>query len=453
VFYTLKLEQFTRLCSAPSFDDQIGKRMKLPRVDETLSIERIRTLALEGNLILYGAGTAVSSYARIAMWALETIGVKPSLFIDDDLSRENSRFEGVPVVGPSHLEHMKKPLTIIITSNYFESIFRSLRQHCENLEISSMKPLMDGINVNEISSKIPTEEVHRRMHTHYAKLRRVLGNSASKEELYFNALDIQVTEKCTMKCLDCSNLMQYYENPKNIPMSTVLEKTKLLLASIDKLADARLIGGEPFLNKELNRIIDCLSDSPKVDHITIYSNATFVPRVEIIEAMSRAKNLHVEFTDYDELSRGKAKLPDLLEKHNIKYFFHKPQNWTDSSRLVQRDLSEIELTQMFEACCVNDALTLLGDRVYHCPFSANLYNLDAVSPVESDWVTISQEDTPTTLRGKLAGFYYKQPFLSACRNCAGRDFQQDIVPAAIQVKRFIPINLRNEWKYVDNRNS
>ena len=29
------------------------------------------------------------------------------------------------------------------------------------------------------------------------------------------SVDIVVTEKCTMKCVDCSNLMQFFEKPES----------------------------------------------------------------------------------------------------------------------------------------------------------------------------------------------------------------------------------------------
>jgi organic radical activating enzyme len=423
------------------------------KINSTLSIEQIANFANTNNLILYGAGTAVSSYARIALWALRALGLEPTIFIDDDESRWGTNFEGIPVCPPSILITRNEELpTILVTSNYFESIFKSLESLGIEVSVSSMFPLLSSVNANHFEGVISYEEVNRRMHTHYAKLTRLTNSIKSSEEIYFNALDIQVTEKCTMKCLDCSNLMQYYSDPKDIPIEEVIENLSLLLNSIDKLADARVIGGEPFLNKSLYKLIDVLVNSEKVDHITIYSNATFVPSKETLQSMSKVKKLHVEFTDYGVLSKGIAKLPDVLKQWDIPYFFHKPQNWTDSSRIFNKELSDDELSQMFEACCVNDALTLLGNRLYHCPFSANLYNISAIDPVATDWIDMNQIDG-VNFRTKIKNFYYGQPFLNACRYCAGRDFQQQQVTPAIQVKRFIPIHLRKDWEYVEHNNS
>ena len=40
-----------------------------------------------------------------------------------------------------------------------------------------------------------------------------LNASRSSKNLNLNSLDIVLTEKCSLKCKHCSNLMQYYEKP------------------------------------------------------------------------------------------------------------------------------------------------------------------------------------------------------------------------------------------------
>ena len=38
--------------------------------------------------------------------------------------------------------------------------------------------------------------------------------------LFIRSVDLILTEKCSLKCKDCSNLMQYYEKPINIQSNT-----------------------------------------------------------------------------------------------------------------------------------------------------------------------------------------------------------------------------------------
>ena len=108
------------------------------KIQKFLALDKIREQAACKRLILYGAGTAVSSYARIALWLLNSLEIKPTLFIDDDESRWEKEFEGIPVHSPEFLKTLDLSLqTIIITSNYFESIFKSLISRMVILSINS----------------------------------------------------------------------------------------------------------------------------------------------------------------------------------------------------------------------------------------------------------------------------------------------------------------------------
>ena len=48
-----------------------------------------------------------------------------------------------------------------------------------------------------------------------------------KEKLFIQSLDLVLTEKCSLKCKDCSNLMQFYAKP-------VDEDFNQLVESLDK---------------------------------------------------------------------------------------------------------------------------------------------------------------------------------------------------------------------------
>ena len=49
--------------------------------------------------------------------------------------------------------------------------------------------------------------------------------------LKLKSIDVQITEKCSLKCKDCSNLMQYYKKPIDADF-------EILTKSIDKILNA-----------------------------------------------------------------------------------------------------------------------------------------------------------------------------------------------------------------------
>lgn len=385
-------------------------------------------------LVLYGAGTGISSYARIAFAALDYLKIEPKFWVDDDEGRHGKNFLGLEVCSIKKLDKKNKTL-ILVSSNYFRTIFNNIETlRSDNLVVSSLVGILESVPAKAYLKLMSFEEVQRRAHTHKSKLYQMQGIGNNKY-LYVNALDIQVTEKCTMKCKDCSNLMQYYSHPNDADDNLIIESLDNFLSSIDKLADARVIGGEPFLVKSIDKLLKYLDVNSKVERVTIYTNGTIIPRENVLKALKSDK-ICVEITDYDALSRNHNALIQKLSEYQIKYFSHKPQNWTDSARIVQNNLTDDELSEMFNACCVNDALTLLHGRLYHCPFSANAVNLKAFAPSSREYLDLSNRND---LRDKFSNFYYGRPYLEACRYCLGRDYLQPLVEPGVQIKKSLDI--------------
>jgi len=403
-------------------------------------IKDLKQLVLDNKhqVLLYGAGLGVSSYSRILVAALKHNNIEPKYFVDDDSERHGSELLGLKIIGPENIESCVGNPLVIISSNYFESIFKSLKKISKSFPIYSSTGLLQETPSDAYLGIMDFNEVQRRLHIHTSKLNRILIGNEGSDELVFNAIDIQVTEKCSMKCIDCSNLMQYYEKPINADKNLLESSIEKLLFAVDKIYDARVLGGEPFLYNELDRVLVMLANSTKVQKITVYSNATFVPKEHLLIALKHPKIL-VEITDYDELSKRHREMMDVFDQLGISYITHKPQNWTDSARIVKNNLTDSELSTMFERCCVNDALTLLHGKIYHCPFSGNAHNLGAIEFDESDWVDVSLISNPEDLRINLKAFYFKKNYQTACKYCLGRDYTQEQVVPAIQTKKSIPI--------------
>ena len=52
------------------------------------------------------------------------------------------------------------------------------------------------------------------------------------------------------------------------------------IASIDTLEEFRVLGGDPFMNKEMHKIIRKLTTYDKVKKIAVYTNARIIPKGE-----------------------------------------------------------------------------------------------------------------------------------------------------------------------------
>jgi organic radical activating enzyme len=254
-------------------------------------------------------------------------------------------------------------------------------------------------------------------------------------KLYIKSLDIQVTEHCSLRCKDCSNLMQYYSKTKNSNIDILFSSIDRFMSCVDQLYEFRVIGGDPFMNKDMYKIVNFLSNY-KVETIAIYTNVKFIPKGENFECLKNPKVI-LDISDYVLLDKSKRKadeLVSLLDKNNIKYNLAKMKTWTDSGRILPfQKRSEDELKNLFNFCCNSDIISLLHGNLYRCPFSANASNLKAVPIDDTDIVNLYDSSIDLKdLKMQIQKLVYEKEYLTACNYCNGRDFSTKKIDAAIQ---------------------
>ena len=224
--------------------------------------------------------------------------------------------------------------------------------------------------------------------------------------------------------------MQYYEAPVNISYEELVTDFDNLTKNVDYIHEIRLIGGEPFMNKDIYKIIEYMSSSSKLSKIVIYSNAT-IPIKETEYEVKVLQNPKVLFslTDYDSLSKNTNKVVSTLDRLSIAYSLHPPENWTDSGTIHYFNRSNSELKELFDQCCGKNLLTLTDGKIYRCPFAANADRLKAIPKDERNGVLINS--------GKKSINHYISdiPYLPACNYCKGRSFDAPEIVPAIQVNK------------------
>ena len=201
------------------------------------------------------------------------------------------------------------------------------------------------------------------------------------------------------------------------------------------LNELRVIGGEPLVNREVYDILQHCSDISSINSIVVYTNGTIVPSEEKLKELSRISNLVFKISDYGpSLSRKAQELVSVLEKHGIYTIIEPITEWQDSGRIVEHNDSPDVLSHKYGQCCVRDCLTLIGSKLFMCPFSANLYDVLPASRAQTDFLDIALVDG-TLKPNHLKAFIYQRRYLAACMYCNGRDHNVGKIPAAVQTLR------------------
>lgn len=73
--------------------------------------------------------------------------------------------------------------------------------------------------------------------------------------LYLYHVEIPVTQKCSLRCKDCVFMMTKFEHPVDYDLEKLLTYMDRLFKVVDGIQIFRILGGEPFIYKNLALVI------------------------------------------------------------------------------------------------------------------------------------------------------------------------------------------------------
>jgi len=409
----------------------------------------------EGEVIIRGAGTL----GKLAVNALHKLNIKVDYFWEDDPKKQGLKYCNINVLSTDQVSKIKKNVNIFLASNYFAVIMPQVKK-LELNNVFNVYELIKETDYKDIISSTDQEihnfgevkrfpfnqrpiEIERVLDTHHTSLQTQNSQAFNDDglgKLNIKYIDLVITERCSMKCVDCSNLMQYYKNPRNSTFEEVKKSVEVTMSSIDYLSEFRVIGGEPFMNKDIGKIIDLLKTFKNLSRIIIYTNATIVPKNETLKSLIHEK-VSLDITRYETHKHSinnHEKLMNVLKENKINYITHTADRWTDSGRVKKYERTEGELQSLFHNCCVGDILSILNGKLYRCPFSANAHNINAIPYDEKDIIDLLDENIKAdVMREKIKKLYTRKDrkeYLTACKFCKGRDLNTPEIPAGLQTK-------------------
>lgn len=202
-------------------------------------------------------------------------------------------------------------------------------------------------------------------------------------------LEIEATEACNLSCNNCLHFSNY--NLKNIftnkeRMTWIHNFFKFLKVDMKKqfkVDTFRVVGGEPFLNKNIYKLVGLLVFYKKqnlIDNIIICTNGLVLNK-KILQKLSEFKNdisivisLHSDNTNYVSNIHN---FLEALEEYKITYNIenYKPSSWRINFKTKQHKIYPANQNNPYlswKDCPSKECKTLLEDKIYFCPPIAHL---------------------------------------------------------------------------------
>lgn len=395
-------------------------------------ISSVEPMGQDGQpLLIFGAGAV----AEILHQACLDAGLRVECFCDNNINKTKALFCGKKVVSVPNLPALYPKASFLVSAadvadvvaQLFDLGYQSLYSGAE---------LLRGFNIGAHTFSIPYDFAEYAVTTYL----QCHDGWLHPDKVFLRSVDIIVTERCTQRCRDCSNLMQYYEKPQNVEMREIFRDLDALLAAVDGINEFRIIGGEPLVNRDYYLVVERLSKEPKVKRTVIYTNATLLPEPHQLAALKDPKVLFI-VTDYGPASRKLEELKTLLTENKIAFYVTKAGGWSDCAKICRHNRIAEQMREVFRNCCAKNTFTLTKGRFFRCPFSANAYRLQALPDFRDDWVVVAAEEgakDTATVKKELRALVTELDFIHACEYCNGRPFGAPEIVPGIQTDKPLP---------------
>ncbi|MBU4580270.1 radical SAM protein [Patescibacteria group bacterium] len=388
------------------------------------TIEKIKNN--KAPIIIFGAGVV----GEALYYACREAGIKVECFCDNNINKTKSSKRKTEVIHVPALKKKYQDAVFLISSADIKDVVEQLKGLGYS-EWHAGSLLLKDFDIYQNKFNAPMEFVE------YAVATVILCHDSylTPNKLFLRSVDIIITECCSLKCRDCSNLTQYYKNPANCDIDELTRAIDKFCVIIDEVNEFRVIGGEPFMNKDAHLIIKRLVDEPKAKKIVIYTNGTIIPREDQIKYLKDKKVLFI-ITDYGKLSINLNKLIEVLKCHNIDYYVVKARGWTDCAKIGKHHRKIGQRKEIFKNCCAKNTITLSKGNLYRCPFHANADRLRAVPDISGDYVNIFDKTAGLDeTKKKIRKYLLEKDFLKVCDYCNGRSFGDTEITPAIQISK------------------
>lgn len=370
-------------------------------------------------------------------------GIPVLCFADNKEALWNKEYEETPIQSPAAAwkENPSAQVVLcayrsydILTQQLSEVGFSPVRRMEEVLESADLPAGLAAIDSKQLKELAPRQTP--RLERLEIEMQSYLFPKRALEEdaIVLTGLTVTVTERCTLKCEACCDLMQYYHSPKPTKMEKVCQDFDSLMETVDFIRFVYVTGGEPLLcQEELPQLLRHLyTYRERYGVCELITNGTLLPTNALLEAVKETGTFF-RVSNYGEHSSKKEEILKHLEKWKIPHQM-KPMEWHLQAQIIPGEGRNA--MDAFSVCDKANACNLLkGGRLYLCPFLGHGEALGAFPADPANHLSLEGVQRRQAAKRYLSG----QTPPPGCAFCSGyRKKDAATIPPAVQTKEPIP---------------
>lgn len=246
-------------------------------------------------------------------------------------------------------------------------------------------------------------------------------------------MGIRVTNKCSLQCKYCADLIPYYKKKENIDYKEIIKDINLLINSVDYIHELLIIGGETFLHPDLYKIIRYCVRIKKISSIILTTNGTIVPNSKLLNELRKGKNkIIVRVSNYGNITPKRQEIISKLKKYQIRVDDLRMQRWGNIGDFRKRNRNSAQLKEVYNNCSMRFCHTLMNGTVYICG-RQNGAEIGLIPKVKEKEKFNIRNKSKREIRYGIKNLY-KLEYLSTCDYCDGLNKKTPKIAAGEQIK-------------------
>lgn len=265
-----------------------------------------------------------------------------------------------------------------------------------------------------------------------------------KNRCVLSKIDTVITSRCSLKCVHCNMFISHVAEPCDMSLESLKRNFAIFFDSVDYVYEYTLLGGEPFVHKELAEIISCMGAvyGERIGRINLISNGTVVPGDKVIQTM-KEYGVIVHISDYTGLLHYDERLKEVTEvlsKAGIEYYVIPNNTWKDV--VYPQNTYAAADPKAHMLLCGHSTHSVDNGKLYWCDpafaaecFTGFLSREDDYLDLDKNRKSNTKFDASVNILKYLSGDVNERGYMSICEKCAGVGRDNDrIVPAGLQKK-------------------
>jgi hypothetical protein len=216
--------------------------------------------------------------------------------------------------------------------------------------------------------------------------------------------------------------MPHFESPNHRTLDILKSDIDLFFSKVDYVSVFHLVGGEPFLNPNIEDVIRHVVSNytSKIDKLIITTNGTILPKQSTLDLLKNS-DVILSVSDYtDKLENIKSKVLkviDTFKSQNINHYVRTEIEWYDFGDLrIKKNLPTDKLIKHFDSCTA-PFRGLNDGKFYYCHLNTSAVRTNIFPLNKNDYVSLDSVSSEDLIKFDLG--YTDLGYITFCDNCNG----------------------------------